>query len=165
MPFITLASGLTIKVPTQGTQSWADTMRTDTFEKISSHDHSGGGNGSLLDSSSVTASNITSKHTFTFTDGATNENITSLSLDPALDSERAAIISYSIVRKGTANLNEVGQIHCSYTGAAWVMSREYSGDDALVTFNFNGNQLRMSNTANPASTSEALYWSITKLGV
>lgn len=59
MPFITISSGLTIKVPTRGTTSWDETMRTDTFAVISSHDHTGSGNGKQLGTSSISADAIT----------------------------------------------------------------------------------------------------------
>lgn len=61
MAFITLgtASQLTIKVPTQGTTSWASTMQTDTFLKIAQHDHTGSGNGSQLGTGSLQADAVT----------------------------------------------------------------------------------------------------------
>lgn len=50
MPFLTLGtpSQLQIKVPTAGTTDWADVIKTDNFQKIVEHDHSGGGKGSQL---------------------------------------------------------------------------------------------------------------------
>lgn len=48
MPYITYSSGLTIKSPTRGTRNYEQTMRTDTYQKISEHDHSGGGRGAQL---------------------------------------------------------------------------------------------------------------------
>lgn len=48
MPYITYSSGLTIKSPTRGTRNYEQTMRTDTYQKISEHDHTGGGRGSQL---------------------------------------------------------------------------------------------------------------------
>ncbi len=59
MPYITLSSGLTIKVPTRGTTNWDETLRTDTFQKISEHDHTGGGRGSQLGSGSIVDDGIT----------------------------------------------------------------------------------------------------------
>jgi len=43
MPFITIGttSQLQIKVPTRGSTGWDETMRTDTFLKIATHDHTG----------------------------------------------------------------------------------------------------------------------------
>lgn len=59
MPFLTLTSGLTIKVPTRGTTNWDTTMLTDTFQKISAHDHSGGGNGAPIGTGSLADNAIT----------------------------------------------------------------------------------------------------------
>jgi hypothetical protein len=61
MPYQTLgtSSQLQIVVPTQGTTSWADTMKTSTFLKIAQHDHSGSGNGAQLGTGSIIADAIT----------------------------------------------------------------------------------------------------------
>lgn len=275
MPFITLSSGLTIKVPTVNTTNWAATMLSDTFQKISEHDHTGSGRGTqigaaalaadavtsakiLLDNDSylrsrnnadtadinvvkvdtsnniiisndsditivpgvsttiakattITSGNLTlssgdvsasgagsfggnvstssgnistssgtmsctgnisttggdivaddfkANQSFTFTDGGSNETITGL----LLDDESGAKVHYNIIRQGTADLRETGILECVYDGSAWQFSREYMGDDSLVTFSFSGNQLQMSNTSNPGSSSEKLYWSVTRLG-
>jgi hypothetical protein len=48
MPFITYTSGLTIKSPTRGTKNYEETLRTDTWQKISEHDHTAGGKGNQL---------------------------------------------------------------------------------------------------------------------
>lgn len=60
MPYTTLTSGLTIKVPTQGTSNWATTLLNENFQKISEHDHSGGGKGLpiVLASGSVTLAKL-----------------------------------------------------------------------------------------------------------
>lgn len=204
MPYITLASGLTIKVPTKGTTDWSDTMKSDTFQKVSEHDHTGSGRGTIIGTASIAADavndlkirlindsylrsrnaanladinivkvdandEIVINHTksfseFNFTDGASNEDITDLILDPTSNYNRGAIIQYSVFRDGTTDLNEVGVLHVYYDGSAWQFSRDFTGDDALVTFDFSGNQLRISNTANPGSASENLYYQILKLG-
>jgi hypothetical protein len=61
MPFIQLgaASELQIKVPTLGTTSWGDTLRTDTFQKIAEHDHTGSGKGKQLGAGSIAADSLT----------------------------------------------------------------------------------------------------------
>lgn len=53
MPYITLTGGLTIKVPTKGTTNWADTVLSENFQKISEHDHTGGGKGLQLTAASL----------------------------------------------------------------------------------------------------------------
>ena len=61
MPYITLGSSseLQIQVPTQGTTDWATTLQTQTFLKISQHDHSGSGNGAQLGAGSIVNDAIT----------------------------------------------------------------------------------------------------------
>ena len=40
---------LKIKVPVKGATNWGDTMKSDTFQKIADHDHSGvNGKGSVI---------------------------------------------------------------------------------------------------------------------
>lgn len=61
MPYITLGASteLQIKVPTNGTTDWGDTLKTDTFQKIAEHDHSGSGKGKQLGTGSIVANAIT----------------------------------------------------------------------------------------------------------
>ena len=60
MPFLTLSSGLTIKVPTRGTVNWDEVMKDDTFQKISEHDHTGSGKGLQIASGAIADDAITS---------------------------------------------------------------------------------------------------------
>ena len=48
MAFTTLSSGLTIKIPTAGTRGWDSTLLTDTWAKISQHNHDGAGLGAAV---------------------------------------------------------------------------------------------------------------------
>lgn len=59
MPYTTLTLGLTLTVPTGGTTNWASTMLNTTWTKISSHDHSGSGNGAPLSSAGIANYSIT----------------------------------------------------------------------------------------------------------
>ena len=61
MPFLTLGTvdQLQIKVPTKSTTSWADTLKTDTFQKISEHDHTGSGKGTKLGTGSLQDNAVT----------------------------------------------------------------------------------------------------------
>lgn len=59
MPFITLTGGITIKVPTRGTTSWSTTILEDNFQKISEHDHTGGGKGLQLGAGAFADDSIT----------------------------------------------------------------------------------------------------------
>lgn len=53
MGYITLTNGLTLTIPTSGTKNWGQTLQNSTWAKISSHDHTGGGNGSKIGSSGL----------------------------------------------------------------------------------------------------------------
>jgi hypothetical protein len=59
MPFLTLTGGLTIQVPTKGTTNWEETLRLECFQKISEHDHTGGGKGLQLGSGSIVDDSMT----------------------------------------------------------------------------------------------------------
>ena len=61
MPYLTLgtASQLQIKVPTNGTTDWGDTLKSDTFQKIAEHNHTGSGTGSQLGTGTILADAIT----------------------------------------------------------------------------------------------------------
>jgi hypothetical protein len=60
MPYLTLGASteLQIKVPTNGTTDWGDTLKTDTFQKIAEHDHTGSGKGKQLGQGSIQANAI-----------------------------------------------------------------------------------------------------------
>jgi hypothetical protein len=61
MPFITLGTTdeLQIAYPTNNTTSWGDTVRTDTFQKIAEHDHTGSGRGRQLGAGSLADDAVT----------------------------------------------------------------------------------------------------------
>lgn len=60
MPYLTLGltTQLTIKVPTAGSTDWAEVMKTDTFQKIAEHNHTGSGTGAQLGAGSILANAI-----------------------------------------------------------------------------------------------------------
>ena len=58
MPYITHALGLTIKSPTDGTTNYGQTLRDDTWDIISSHDHTGGGSGAQIGASAIANNNF-----------------------------------------------------------------------------------------------------------
>ncbi len=53
MPMITYSSGLTLKSPTRGTRNYEETLRTDTWQKISEHDHTGAGRGTSIGTAGI----------------------------------------------------------------------------------------------------------------
>ena len=60
MAFTTLTLGLTLTIPTPGTRNWASTLRSTTWTKISSHDHTGSGNGAQISAGALAAGAVTS---------------------------------------------------------------------------------------------------------
>jgi len=59
MAYITLSSGLTLKVPTRGTRNWADEVLNNNFKKISEHDHTGSGKGLPIGTSALSSGAVT----------------------------------------------------------------------------------------------------------
>lgn len=60
MAFTQLTLGLTLTIPTQGTRNWGVTLKNTTWTKISSHDHTGSGNGAQLGSGALSPFSVTS---------------------------------------------------------------------------------------------------------
>lgn len=60
MAFTTLSLGLTLTIPTNGTRNWGTTMFNTTWTKISQHNHTGGGDGNQMVTSSYADGSITS---------------------------------------------------------------------------------------------------------
>jgi len=62
--FTPITKGLTLQIPVSGTRNWASRLFTDTWDKISSHDHQGSGTGKQIAAAAIApntivASNIT----------------------------------------------------------------------------------------------------------
>lgn len=53
MPFETLAGGLELVIPTNGTTNWGTVLRNSTWLKINNHNHTGGGQGAQLGKASI----------------------------------------------------------------------------------------------------------------
>jgi len=60
MAYTTLSLGLTLTIPTNGTRNWGTTLKNTTWTKISSHDHSGSGNGNQISSTGLANFSVTS---------------------------------------------------------------------------------------------------------
>ena len=60
MPYTTLNLGLQLTIPTSGTRNWASTLYATTWTKISSHRHTGSGDGNQLITASYASLSITS---------------------------------------------------------------------------------------------------------
>lgn len=60
MGYNTLALGLTLTIPTSGTRNWGSQLYNTTWTKISSHDHTGGGNGNQIGTTALANNSVTS---------------------------------------------------------------------------------------------------------
>lgn len=60
MGYTNLTLGLTLTIPTNGTRNWGQQLLSTTWTKISSHDHSGGGNGAQIDTAALASDSVTS---------------------------------------------------------------------------------------------------------
>lgn len=60
MAFTQLSLGLTLTLPSNGTRNWGTTLKNTTWTKISSHDHSGSGNGIQISAGGLAAGAVTS---------------------------------------------------------------------------------------------------------
>lgn len=55
----TLSSGLTLVIPSQGDINWASSIKALCFQKISEHDHTGGGKGTQITTAAIVADALT----------------------------------------------------------------------------------------------------------
>lgn len=61
MAYETLNLGLELTLPTSGTRNWGSTLKSTTWTKISSHDHTGSGQGSQIPTNGIVDDAITSE--------------------------------------------------------------------------------------------------------
>lgn len=59
MGYQTISLGLTLTVPTAGTRNWSQNLLTGTWNKISQHDHSGGGDGNQIPTAGLADDSVT----------------------------------------------------------------------------------------------------------
>lgn len=62
MAFTSVTDGLTLSIPTSGTRNWSDEVFTNTWKKISGHDHTGSGNGNQITSAAIQSDNVNDTH-------------------------------------------------------------------------------------------------------
>lgn len=60
MAYETISSGITLTIPTSGTINWASALKSGAWQKISEHDHTGGGKGLKIGLSGI-GSNVIDK--------------------------------------------------------------------------------------------------------
>jgi hypothetical protein len=252
MPFIELTSGLTIKVPTRNTTDWDAILLSDTFQKISSHDHSGSGNGAPIGVGSIAdnaiddrkvrlrnnfplrsrdfagtgeinllkinasdkielevlidklrMSNNIALKARNFADSAdidlikldasdnvivggsplsdlinvvtdntlqvalTNNQSTPADITGALlaASDEGARINYRVLRLGTADLRESGELDIHFDGTNYQIIQTLHGNDTAGTaFSMVGGQLKYTTTDNAGSTDDDIFLTFDKIG-
>ena len=59
MPYETISSGLTLVIPTSGTTNYAASLKANTWQKISEHQHTGSGDGLQMVTASYADNTIT----------------------------------------------------------------------------------------------------------
>lgn len=60
MAYNTLALGLTLTIPANGTKNWGTTLYNTTWTKISNHSHTGGGDGNKISTAALLNNCVTS---------------------------------------------------------------------------------------------------------
>ena len=75
MPFVTITSGLTLTVPTNGTRNWGTTLKSLSWDKISAHDHTGSPNGQQITTAALATNVVPFKEAATLTPAGTTETI------------------------------------------------------------------------------------------
>lgn len=95
---ITLNSGLTLTLPSKGDTNWENSIRTQCFQKISEHDHTGGGKGVQISTNA-------------FADNAINDLKIRLRNNQYLRARNAAnSADVNIVKINASNLIELADI-------------------------------------------------------
>jgi hypothetical protein len=92
--YTTINLGLTLTVPTSGTRNWGQQVLTGAWNKISSHDHSGGGQGNQID-----------------TAGLASDSVTSDKLAPNIALTQASLITVTGVNQSVTVDFDLGNIH------------------------------------------------------
>ena len=86
MPYTTVNLGLTLTIPTSGTRNWGQQLLTGTWNKISEHSHSGGGDGNPLDASGLASNSVT-------TVKIVNDAVTTEKIAPNVGFTQAALVT------------------------------------------------------------------------
>ncbi len=148
MPFITLTGGLTLKVPTRGTEDWDTEFLNNFAQKISEHDHTGSGKGLQLGSGAIALDALDDRHTI----------IRHLSGIRSYNSTNSA--TFDMIKMLSDTLSEVFPFTSSEFRAQDILnSREASFTNNQAVFAASGIELDSS-----AETSAKLFYEIERKG-
>lgn len=122
MGFTTYNLGLTIKQPTRGTTGYYSTLDTDTYTKISQHDHTGSGRGAQIGTAALVDSSVTTVKIL-------DSNITTAKIaNDAVTYAKIQNVSATdrLLGRSTSGAGDVEEIICTAAGRALI-------DDADAT--------------------------------
>lgn len=151
----TYSSGLTIKQPNRGTRSYFSTLDTDTFAKISAHDHSGSGNGAAVNSANLSGSISTWTPTIT---GSGTLVLSSPTIRQAIYSKNDPWVLFSVHVAVTVDSGTGSEILITHplAGVAHAASTYFLGilinsanSNNLMTWSYDGTYIRGSGLGAP----------------
>ena len=154
MPYTELGSSSTLKlkVPTKGTTNWDEELKTNTFQKITDHDHTGtDGKGSKITTEAITDLNVTDaklannnitiakKKTYDLTLSGSAQSLTDL----VTSADQAFKLNYKI-KDAAGTSVQIGTL----TGQAGDYKvDEFVGTDLGAAFSYDTNQLQINGTS------------------
>jgi len=116
--YTNLTLGLTLTIPTTGTRNWGSTLLNTTWTKISSHDHSGGGNGNQI-----------------ATSGLANDSVTSAKLAPNIALTQAATLTVTGLNQTVTLDFDLGNIRViDVSGATGTLTIQFSNAQAGANY-------------------------------
>ncbi len=162
-------SKVKLKIPTKGTTNWDEELKTNTFQKIVDHDHTGvDGKGSKITTAAITDANVTNEKLAG--DSVTQDKIADdaiqiehkKTIDQTLESgaattltgvtvtnDQAIKLNYRIHNTGTATSVQIGTL----TGQAGdYLVDEFVGTDIGAIFSWSGNNLQLTGALNDKIT-------------
>lgn len=120
MPFTTINLGLSLTVPTSGTRNWGQQLTTGTWNKISEHSHSGGGDGNQIDTAGLANGSIT-------TAKIDDDAVTTAKLAPNLGLTQGALVTVTGLNQSVALDWDDGMIQIiDVTGATGTLTISFA---------------------------------------
>jgi len=171
MAFTTLSLGLTLTIPTNGTRNWGTTLRNTTWTKISSHDHSGSGNGVQITNAGIANGtiNLTTKVTgiLPIANGGTNsatQNFVDLTTAQTIAGSKTFVDDFILsftddAATGAVNaLTTTGRTGIRFTGAVTSLNGITNAADAklVAVYNDSGSAINIANLSGSASAADQI---------
>ena len=161
-------TNLKLKIPTKGTTNWDEELKTNTFQKIVDHDHTGiDGKGGKIDTAALKDSSVTTakiaddsitsdkKKTYNYTHAVSQNTWADLI---SLGSNKAFTIDYFV---NNGSLYQKGRLEGSVPLA--ICCHEFVGDDMGFEFRVNVDKIQVQNTT--TSTGDKIKYSIELLEI